>query len=553
MYENINEKRLEIIELWKNKEYDKISKLINCHNSFSNCSASLLKYCEQYNDRELTEIIFSTDDGIKLGYEWLRWIVKNNYPEIFEKLLIGNIPGNFSSIWLTIINSDDYVIYIEILSKLNIEISNNYITIAVTYDKINVIKYLIENNYNVQEAIDNIKYETNMSQTMIKLLYHNNIDLSKSLYWIFHGCIGVVVNNLDPIKLLIEIYQNYDINILLRYTCSHNDIMIIKYLLEIGANINIIDNECLEYTNIETIKFLHQHGLVIDELVLNDKLFINVNDGNFDNVIWLIEHGANMEFVLNGQKSINYPTKSIEYPATDNLVLNDNLKMLKFLAENYYHLLQPEITRLLIVACANGRCKIMKYLFGLGANLDNRALIAACFFGHMDVVNLLLSWGMDFKNIDDDLFEVIHDGYRYINHSSSTYTKLITSDPILKCHYYYYGSDYIDILKLLINHNVPICDTKLLFNSELLLDIDFIKYSMEMGLDINVKIEGYVGYDNLFTYSIHMCKWHVAEFLLKCGIEVCPLSYTNEKNISILEPLKKLLLDYGYESQWNLF
>lgn len=106
---------------------------------------------------------------------------------------------------------------------------------------IEIIKLLIENGINVQannnQALKSACYEDLADVVEILLNSGANIDIGKDSIL---GC----ANNMDVIKILVEHGADpfYNKNALFLDACENYDLKLITYLIEIGADVNIPDD-----------------------------------------------------------------------------------------------------------------------------------------------------------------------------------------------------------------------------------------------------------------------------------------------------------------------
>lgn len=216
------------------------------------------------------------------------------------------------------------------------------------------------------------------------------------------------VNDTDTIKYCME-------------NCG-DDVETIKNLIKKGLN---IDNKhilecCVEYENIEILKFLYEKGW---DIHYNDEhLFISSLKVSYYLVEFFVERNANV-FAQN-RKAINYIISKgnlsylkifvehgIDIHFDDEYILRScidirqykyfsvylTFNIIKFLIENKadIHCLDDQPLRL---ACSHGYFDIAKLLVENNANvhcLDDQPLISACFCGYFDIVKLLVENGAD--------------------------------------------------------------------------------------------------------------------------------------------------------------
>ncbi len=291
-----------------------------------------------------------------------------------------------------------------------------------------------------------------------------------------------------------------------------NKINIMTYLLQIGADINSFNDEyAKDKLNMETLKFLIEHNRAIHPktiMLLLFKCFTNDDDTN--NIEYLINYGSNLAHIFERDScfendSVRNKNDILHFNSLiEHVVSVGKINQIKFLAENCLELLLPEIDRLFVIACANGQCEIAMYLINLDANMNtfDKALISAIYFGHLNIVNLLISLEIDLHSIKENLFSVlISTNFRYKN--------LIENNTIFRNDMFIFGKDKLEILKLLMKHNLPVLDN--IFSTiqhrtlETFYNVEFFTYCIANGwrlvifmMLIITKIMFYVIYISIF-------------------------------------------------------
>ena len=434
----------------------------------------------------------------------------------YSKTKIANIINNI------IACNNNAIIFLEIMKKNDHHITINHIKDAIVRNEINIVQYVIINNYDVQNAVDTLydddksenkdKYSfvvkklTSCNVQMLKCLLDNNINLKPSVVNILLNC--VEEKNLDSVMFLIETFSDLDLNLALDKACEKN-IDILTYLIKCGANINELFFGTVLNAKSNTFKFLIECGYVAAHIVLDIHLKnVFVNDDHLDNVNYLIKHGANIKYLSTYEEISttynNYNTTKYNMEVNDNwdgvksplefIITANKIMHLEFLFDNYFDVIKPHINRLFIIACANGRISIAEYLLDYGAKLSCKALVSACFFGHFETVILLLKRGLKFEDISDNLFNMIvngklcaiHDFRRYITPSISSslnhYYQLTENNDTFRNDIYHYGNDHVNILKLLISYDTKQLGNRILDLGQLtaeFYDIDIFKYFMD--------------------------------------------------------------------------
>ena len=559
----------EILELCINDQNDKLKELINNLTNgkpiskriwaelSKQCIIVLIKYCIKNDNVEL----FTTNIHLfcqqYIGYV-MRYICKHNNPIPFLNILIEN----------------------------NIKITPDFVWRAFTKNNTIFISYLISIGHYIAEDFNvhasRLKYqpkdEAILSVLMLKMLMDNNIYISsENLNNLIRAAIRN--NNLEVIEFLVESFPDYNINRCLEYCCYERNHELLVYFLKRGANIHSmkIDPNCLSEISINIVKILIDHDYPIAKKILNYILTTYFkNDIHLENVKYLLANGAQIQYVFdieergkNRDAAMHTYDGDYIYSLLELIITKGEFIKIKFLAENYLNLLKPELNRLFVLACANGRNDIATYLYDLGAELNDKALICAFYFGHLETIIMLLKLGMVLNThpvaIKDDLFVLAYVGYVYKSIYSKLYDGLIDSTPnntpnkntIFRNDIYNYGvSTHLDIIKLLISHNIPTTNVSLMITpySAIYNDVSILEYFIRNGLNINKRWDDtrFNENRNLLEGVIISAKpdkmyLDVIEFLLENGADrhIINKEAIQVVNNPVYEPIKILLLKYG--------
>jgi hypothetical protein len=545
----VKENRNTIIELFNNYKYYEIANLCDdCPLSITDNDPDyideltkivlnyLIKYCYNYNDIEFYKSITSRckQENIHIDdTNCTNTAIEKNYYDIFKASLeyeeLGG--GDVADILWYIAaykKSSDAIQFLEIMLEYGYDLNRDFIIDAIIYNNIVVIEFCFMQNYDVQNAFDSctnvfIKFET------IKLLINNNIDILKNIDNLVKN--ATFNNDIDFIMFLVNYVPQLDLNKYLNYSCINNILDIMTYLLQNGADIHMINYEAMANANFDTIKFLIKYNCKIRKDILEKHLISCLtSDTIMDNFLFLtgyvdatciFKHDSGC-IQRGNQKTIYYDNFSYSMDILEYIVSKGRIDSVKFLVENYYNLFITEVDRLFIIACANGQNEIAKYLFALDTKLDNKALICGCFFGHLDIVTWLLSLGMDFNNITENLFVAVEHGYSYRlkMYESETYTNLINNNTIFRNDIYNYGGKYIDIVNVLIKYDVPIPDVHdVNIASIICISTDVFKYFIN-NVDINLMIKiSDNRYISLLELAVIICNQDIIKLLLNYGID----------------------------------
>lgn len=299
-------------------------------------------------------------------------------------------------------------------------ISNYTIISAIADNHINLIRVLIENNQNVQEAINNTNvYSCHISDiSMAKLLRDHGIDITKKLNNSFIK--SIEYDNIE----LTEHFLNYDeINIESGFleAISNNNIRIIELLLKYGADINSISANQLNNSNINTIKFFYEHNYRFTTESLSTILYnILCTQLNFNDVLYIIDIGADMDIVCKIKNNGWLMTA----------IYNNYYELFTYLANNHLGKLISEKS-LLVESCIHyGNIKMLEYLSEI-IEIDYKEIILehlfykACQYKQCDSVIYVLKLGFDIKTVDVNyamvMIALIVVGYHMIQLKLSNY------------------------------------------------------------------------------------------------------------------------------------
>jgi len=104
------------------------------------------------------------------------------------------------------------------------------------YDKLEIVKYLVENGANYTDKLDTL-------------------------------CSACMVGNFNIVKYLVEVgtnihgYNDYAF----RWSCRNGHLELAKYLLEVGANLHAMNNEAFMSEHEDVLEYLNKM-LIVDKL-----------------------------------------------------------------------------------------------------------------------------------------------------------------------------------------------------------------------------------------------------------------------------------------------
>lgn len=508
-----------IIELVKDSNYDKLKLLFRSANIYE-AHFLLSSYAIKHDDKYLLMQILA-DSSLRFRTVYVNDVFKNNYLPQFLNML-DDVQKHLYDFDCFSHHIRDDLNALKLLLEHGYEISDYYVYMVMQHNYTNITQYIISIGYDVQN-VTNTYLLSGINLETLKLLIQNGICLKKNLMFIYESFIGY--NYLNCIEFLMSVQPCENLDKCLLVSCKQRLFNILKYFISVGADIHTIKGSILPGTSIEIIKFLIASGYQIDKDTMNNILIgkffkeICIND-----IIYLADNGGDINYIFDNG---GFVTELGNCKSIDNL---------KYLAKNYYELLEPKIKEILVMACSRNKCEIVKYLHDLGITFDSELLIVGCYYGHYEIVEILLGYGLNFCDLDEDFFAIVHDG---LYGGNNGYENLIKSLPIIRQPIFKIGDGQLDILKLLINYNVPVINFDKIFrnNSKKFYDIDIVNYCVACGMDINmVPLE----------ICIYYKKYDLIRWLLDCECNVY-LSDGCWKVIDGNDNLKTIFKDYGHE------
>lgn len=536
-YSNITKNYDAIINLLKDENYEEVCNSIFDGISINHLMRSLQNYCVDKNDVNMLSIITSNKT---LNDEALENIIVNsserNHFDIFKFCIENVVTEKFMKKSINFIVSSimahrqNAFTYLKVIINSGYKFTDRNVMSILYRNNIEAIQYLIDNDYDIQKNYNNVA-SFSYTVDVLKLLQNNNIDITTKLDNIPDDLLWG--DKLDTLIWIVDNFPDLDLKYGLNRACRNNNIKIIKYFLNKGFDINdiTITNSNLRF---ETIKFLIDCGYPSDSLNLNLALTtVFIDYLKLDKVCYLLGHGANIEHIIN---NYNHPQFwSGNFSIIEYIIMQGKLTYIKFLIENYYDLIQ--INDMFLIACANGRIDIAKYLLGFNVDVNMESVMVACFFGHLDIVLMLLGYGLCFEDYDDDLFEYVIVGEYDRIKMMDIYDKIINNGAFIN-DIYNYGNDYCKIIDVLIKYNVPVRECNYLSSiKSSLCGTDFYRYIVECGHDVNKKFDGMT----LLESGIKCNNVDVVEMLLQMG--ACFDGSLKNMN----ENIKKVLAKYGID------
>ena len=593
--ENIN--RNTVIELFDNDNIDEIKKLLTLHWQSSDVNNLLFEYCIKQNDIDILERIITKDNNVNLfGDNNERTILNNMFVQMQEKFSLSDTIKNLNLNDIGTNNSRKYVNPLIDLDRLDMckfilthtqvspeiiseffcciistqktnfldvfashghKMSNLQIQSSIMRNYLDVVKYAIANNYDVQLVFDECifyykdghsTYDMPQNVQMLQLLVDHQINISEKILDLSLN--GAKHGSLELIEYCYKHNSSIDINAVLLVACLNNKENVIKFTLELGADINSISAGDLIDTNLNTIKLCLKYNMQIDFNTINHIFAKYFLYEEITDLIILISYGADSNCIfdqenkfehslLNMIEHIIYKKYHLLNSKLEYIVSMGKISHIKYLADTCFDKLQPELNRLFVVASANGKDDMVNYLLDLGADIhtgDDMAFASACFFGHFDTVKLLLDRGVDITMITRDVcllsvYGCISTG-KFIG-----YGMLIEgNDTIFRNDLFNFGKNHLDIFKLLMENNVPVLSSDIFSilprthcNNYILM------YILSHCADIDL--------DNALNTCIVQKNITVTKFLLDHGANANSISFCENDEI------KKLLIEYGFNEE----
>lgn len=316
-----------------------------CRRGFVNIVKLLIQYGADIEDPKLLI------DSVKFNQYRVFKVLVEHGADAENPELLFRLPNHVMSIGVEIKINDMYYV--------------NVIYFAVFYNRIEIVKMLLENRFKVNYA--GILYE------------------------------AVTKNYIDLVRLLLQynICNNIDYALLATYTQTNN-IEMFKLLLDLGANVHAVDNNILETNNnvnynIDMFKLLLNYGVNLhsnNERALKFAYSLN----RFEKFRLLLEFGADVH-VDNDQLLID-------------AVKDSKTNFIKILLE-FGANVNAQKCKALFFAVKNYDIEIVKLLLDHGADVcinDSYILRKACVDNYIEVAKLLLEAGANLFNDTEDVF-----------------------------------------------------------------------------------------------------------------------------------------------------
>lgn len=372
----------------------------------------------------------------------------------------------------------------------------NYIWKELVSKFINIDKYKDiqhfnkENNTEVYRWMDIYKYMYGIRIDMESLEKETELGHIHFVKYILQH------KKLGGIRCCVSIHESNiqgQLDKLLYWASYYNNLDIVKYALEAGANINSeyhsgLEGAC-EKGNFEMVKYLIQHGADPNVQTAsecepnNTPLMMASRNGDIEIAQYLVEHGADIH-------------------VTDDVV---------------------------ILACASGNLELVKYYDRLGLNIyreEDTCLCAACKYGHLDIVKYLVEHGADVNSeevyIDFDLGTPIwyacgSGNYDVVKYLVSRGAILDSSlDLMLNAS----RAGNVDVVKFLIDNNIQF-DRDECFNASVQTlnpNIDMIEYLLQYYLNTDGTFD--IRNEEALEYTYTHGHLNLFKYLVERGIYI---------------------------------
>lgn len=573
---NVTPNREKIMELLLNDNYEDINKIVDIveldddyaddYDLKPDITLELLNSCINDDDIEMFKILLLKNGQVQILENYIDVVghmVDENRLNMFM-ILIDDIDLDtfYETIYGEIlICRDNTIPFLKIMDERGYKMDNKHIKRIILCNNIETMKYLLEIGYDIQIHVNNSNIAMDIIRfDMLKCLVDWGIDIKNCLILVIGSAIKH--NNLDMMIYLVEHFPDHSLNKYLGRCVRLNRIDILKYLMSVGVNIHRLKIVDCSDVNIDMVKFLIGVGYNITKLV--DKLghlLIRCfcGDSGIENFKYLLDIGVNVLLLTQNEKTdmteeykrwVIYKSNYVYLRSpTEYCVSMGKMTQIKFLFDNYYELVGVAIDRLFVIACANGQIEMVRYFKEMDAKLCEKSLASACYFGHFEIVKMLLCYGLEFGDMVENPFVLCVKGMHNVGQENEPYTNLIKDNDIFRNHIYNYGNGYDDILKLLVVCNVCVPHYDNVGVQYLMeLDVGTIRYFLDGGMNINLRFEYKNVMMSLLEYTV-LKNIKMVKFLLDAGIEchVLNINVVNKCHKEKYMDIKQLLLDAGFD------
>eukprot|EP00833_Pecoramyces_ruminatium_P018011 jgi/Orpsp1_1/1192043/evm.model.d7180000090145.2 len=554
----LNSDNLRINDLNKNFEAPLIT-LYKTYNYFLEDKIILMKYFLQ------------KDSNINIcdrnGKSILLYALKNNSLELIKLLIENNkkypINENLKILMFRYsIRSSNTDIFEYLIDNYNINaFIDEIIKEIIINDKLDLLKILIS-----RDAIKNIKEENNLiflkeaiifdNEKIIKYLIKNKF----KVYNINNEIIEIIIcnNRLNILKILIPGYLNInnediDGNTALIYAIKYQNFEIIKYLVDNGADMNVVNKKInviyhlINNNNIDILKYLVDNNLNINKKDQYGQTLLgySISLKNEQIINFLIQHNADFSGISNKIEILDLITKNNNLNLINFIVFNsgiyeilkeiidkDRIDILKIIIDNNLdiNIRDKNDNTILMYAIEKRKINIIKYLIDNGADIYDvkyKLIKEIIFDSKLDILKFLIIHNIkiDLKN-QGSISQLIYS----IDRNEKIEKCLIDCGANT-----FVSNDKFEIMDLIINKN----------------SLGIIKALIPDYLDINTKDRN--GYTPLI-YSIKANNEFITQFLIENGADINNIKINIDIDIfkNILKFNNLDLLNILYNNDFDL-
>ena len=416
-----------------------------------------------------------------------------------------------------------------------------------------------ENNLEITQLLINLGADASLNYPLSRTFYHGNLNMIKLLLdngaSISNSSLRIYSsreNTLEIIKYVLSLRTDPTItkndNWMIYAAINNGNLELLKLLLNFGADFYTKDERYMEdathWGQLEIMKFFIQLGIYTQE-ELNNCLVIAAGSVELETIQYLINVGADItsEVIsvasICGNLSIVKFLISLGVDITPRVFINacyaDNIQLVKYLIDMGADIHVEDDKAI----TSTPDIKLVKLLVDLGVNAfahDNQAIINSARHGNLEIVQYLVSLGVDSKAKNKALIKAA----KYGNFSIVKF--LLDSGADISDNKALINSSNVKITKILIKHGADILadNNQALINSCENCDKKTAKLLIKHGTNVQAQ-------DNLpiILFSKYKCI-KMVKLLHKLGANVCAqdnraikyaLEFDNYSMVKLLEEL----------------
>ncbi len=296
-----------IYKLLSNRKYKTLYKIIESNPKLITKplknNKSLINYVIQINNRKLLDKLLKLmqyDDKLSLPPIALKEDLYDLFFYLLEKIDVKNVKTEDINLTNLVINKKDFELFNKYFEKYNK---------LIDWSNVSLLNLIINNPKNIDQIIEMMKIIIKINKNNLEQILKNPLNGLIKLYYNQKDKIITI----DQIKRYIDIHQS-QLNYNLEYdeTCiyiisENNDLELLKYCVEKGANINHI-------TTIGSYNFCH-HIMLISNLEIIDYILtldIDCNYRDSYNQTPIFSLISNKNILIDDNKSIKLISKLLE-------------------------------------------------------------------------------------------------------------------------------------------------------------------------------------------------------------------------------------------------